>query len=228
MPNRLAAAWKNARSAVMSGAGAIVLVVAAVGMAGCDRQAVPLTGPTPGETRLEVTAIDPQRGVIGSTVRISGAGFSASATVTIGGMATNVRFSSSTLITATTPVDAGETVDVVVINPNGQRTTLPGAYTYEVIALTASAAEVAAGDQLSVSWVAPAGRSGGDWIGLFRIGDPNTSYEDGWWRYTNDTTSGTLTLNAPAQPGQYEFRYLLDDWYVDVARTSVRVRASGD
>ena len=30
--------------------------------------------------------------------------------------------------------------------------------------------------------------------------------------------SGTLTLNAPAQPGQYQFRYLLDDGFVDTAR----------
>jgi hypothetical protein len=199
--------------------------VAALGMAGCDRHSLPPAGPTPGETRLEVTAIDPQKGVIGSDVRISGIGFSPGATVTLGGAASNVRFVSSTLITATTPVDAGGTVDVVVTNPNGRSAVLSGAYTYEAITLTVSASEVAPGGPLSVSWAAPSGRPSGDWIGLFKIGDPSTSYEDIWWRYTNGTTSGTLTLNAPMQPGPYEFRYLLDDGYVDAARIAVTVMA---
>ena len=48
---------------------------------------------------------------------------------------------------------------------------------------------------------------------------PNTSY-DYWWEYTDGATSGTLTLSAPTAPGQYEFRYLLDDGFVDTVRSS--------
>jgi hypothetical protein len=60
------------------------------------------------------------------------------------------------------------------------------------------------------------------------VGDPSTSY-DLWWKYTDGGTSGTFTLNAPTQPGQYEFRYLLDDGFVDTARsTPVTVSAGGE
>src|SRR5678816_3429268 len=43
---------------------------------------------------------------------------------------------------------------------------------------------------------------------------------DSWYEYTNGTTSGTVRFTAPVQPGQYQFRYLLDDGYVDVVRTA--------
>jgi hypothetical protein len=59
-----------------------------------------------------------------------------------------------------------------------------------------------------------------DWVGLFKVGAPNTSYDDYWWRYTDAKTSGTLMLTAPNAPGQYEFRYLLDDGYVDTIRSN--------
>jgi hypothetical protein len=38
--------------------------------------------------------------------------------------------------------------------------------------------------------------------------------------YTNGVTSGTLTLSAGSETGQFEFRYLLDDGYVDASRSS--------
>ena len=40
----------------------------------------------------------------------------------------------------------------------------------------------------------------------------------GW---TDGATSGTFTLSAPTQAGQYEFRYLLNDGYGDAARSSL-------
>jgi hypothetical protein len=72
-------------------------------------------------------------------------------------------------------------------------------------------------------WVAPGRRSSLDWIGLFRIGTPNASYQEAWWWYTNGA-SGTRLFKAPAQPGEYEFRYLPDDGYIDVARSPLTVR----
>jgi hypothetical protein len=85
--------------------------------------------------------------------------------------------------------------------------------------LTPSATTVIAGGPLSVSWTAP---SGGylDWVGFFRVVDPSEAYQDGWWQYTNGATSGTMAITAPLLPGQYEFRYLLDDGYVDTVRSS--------
>ena len=69
---------------------------------------------------------------------------------------------------------------------------------------------------MSVSWTAPAARAR-DWIAVFRVGG---TYDDDWWARTNGATSGTLTVTAPTRPGQYEFRYLLDDGFIDVARSS--------
>jgi hypothetical protein len=69
-----------------------------------------------------------------------------------------------------------------------------------------------------MSWTASIG-GGADWISLFRQGDPNAAH--GWWVNTEGATSGTVTLSAPTQAGQYEFRYFLDDTLNDVARSSV-------
>ena len=59
-----------------------------------------------------------------------------------------------------------------------------------------------------------------DWVSVYRAGAPDTSY--GEWRYLNGQTSGEAELNAPAEPGIYEVRLLLD-WpnggYRSVARS---------
>ena len=82
--------------------------------------------------------------------------------------------------------------------------------------VTASTDLVAPGDELSVGWTASSGKPL-DWVSIFRVGTGNTAY--GWYEYTNGATSGTFTLSAPTQAGQYEFRYLLNDGYSDVARS---------
>ncbi|MBA2503358.1 MAG: hypothetical protein H0V27_10800, partial [Pyrinomonadaceae bacterium] len=83
--------------------------------------------------------------------------------------------------------------------------------------LTASPSTVAPGGTLNVSWAAPPGRAATDWVGLYRVGTGNGDFL--WWQYTGGATSGTFTLSAPSEVGQYEFRYLLDDGYTDVARS---------
>ena len=72
-----------------------------------------------------------------------------------------------------------------------------------------------AGGHMSVSWTAPGGRAR-DWIAVVRLGG---SYDDDWYGLTYGATSGTLTLTA-TRPGQYEFRYLLDGGFLEVARSS--------
>lgn len=93
-----------------------------------------------------------------------------------------------------------------------------------VYTVTAGTNTVAPGGQLSVSWSASTGRPK-DWISLFSVGDPNAAH--GWAKSTEGATSGTFTLSAPMQPGQYEFRYLLDDGFSDVARSSPVTVAAG-
>jgi phosphatidylserine/phosphatidylglycerophosphate/cardiolipin synthase-like enzyme len=67
----------------------------------------------------------------GASVTISGTGFVAGAVVNFGGTpATNVSVVGSTTITATIPAHAAGAVNVTVINPNNQSTTLTNGFTY--------------------------------------------------------------------------------------------------
>ena len=92
----------------------------------------------------------------------------------------------------------------------------PGPY-----ALSVSAERVTAGSPLSVSWVAPLGRSPYDWISIYKAGSRNEAYDDIWWDYTKGATTGTFTIRAPSEPGLYEFRYFLDDGFGMVAKSSM-------
>ncbi len=78
---------------------------------------------------------------------------------------------------------------------------------------------VAPGLPYTVNWQAPPDRAGHsmDWIGLFKVGDPNTTY--GGVLYTSGQTSGTGSLFTSTR-GTYEARYLLDGGYVDAARSN--------
>ena len=161
---------------------------------------------------LSVVAISPGTGstVTPVPVTIRGSGFLPGATVTLGATATSVTVLNSTTIFAIAPARDAGMVDVVVTTPGGQSGRLTGAFTYIVdppYTLSPSTNTIVAGGQLSVSWTAPRGFAY-DWIGFFKVGDPSTNYESGWWMYTNGVTSGSLTLAAPTVPGQYEFRYL--------------------
>jgi len=120
-----------------------------------------------------------------------------------------------------TPVHAAGTVDVVVTNPGGPSGTLTGGYAFEVvsISLTASPNFVTSGGQLTVNWVGLSGRGcsgGGDWIAIYKVGDPDITgasngHSDLWFTHVCGATSGTSTLSAPSQPGQYEFRFMVGD-----------------
>jgi hypothetical protein len=100
-----------------------------------------------------------------------------------------------------------------VIHSNTISSTLSGNFT-----IAGTPRTVSPGGTLTVSWTAPSGRPANDWVGLYLVGAPNSPSI--WFQYTNGTTSGSITLNAPGQPGQYEFRYLLMDRYMDVARSA--------
>jgi hypothetical protein len=82
--------------------------------------------------------------------------------------------------------------------------------------LTSSAVSVQAGQNLSVNWTSPSGSSQ-DWISLYKVGDPNTSYDGNRWRYTGGASSGTFATTAPTTPGSYEFRYLINNGYTSSA-----------
>jgi hypothetical protein len=202
----------------------VLLVAFAIGFAGCGERSpsAPTPPPPAAPTAPTVTAILPSTGSTArpTPIMVSGTGFLAGATVTVDAMAVSVTVVNRTTIRAIAPAaSAAGPADVVVINPGGLRGTLTAAFTYsldEPFTLTPSTNAVDAGGQLSVSWTAPAGRAD-DWIAVFPVGG---SYDDDWWGHTNGATSGTRTLTAPARPGQYEFRYLVDGGFLEVARSS--------
>jgi len=105
--------------------------------------------------------------------------------------------------------------------------------TLQGFSVTASPNFVTPGGQLTMSWVAPSGQGcngGGDWIAIYRVGDPDITgaangHSDFWYDHVCGATSGTSKMNAPTQPGQYEFRYMIGD--IAVARSGpVTVDAS--
>jgi hypothetical protein len=202
----------------------VLLLVFAIAVAACDGPPSP-SGPTPlspGEFRVtRVTGISPSTGSTAraTPVMISGTGFFSGARVTVGVVAGSVSVVSSTTITALIPARAAGTADVVVTNQDGSGDTLTAAFTYSVhepFSLTASADAVDAGSPISVSWTAPGGRAS-DWIAVCPVGE---HYADDWYVLTKGATSGMQTVLAPMHTGQYEFRYLLDDGFFVVARSS--------
>lgn len=157
----------------------------------------------------------------GTVIVIIGRAFAAGASVTVGGAAASaVVVIDAQTITAVTPArDGAGTFDVVVTNADGRTGRLASGFTYADYAIKASATTIGANGSLSVAWTTTAPHRF-DWIGLFKKDAANTTYSSGWWQYTDGIASGTLTLTAPAASGEYEFRYLIDDDFIDVARSA--------
>src|SRR6266853_3701498 len=101
---------------------------------GCGGGTVKPNSPnTPSNPAPTVTSITPNSGTANgwTAVTITGTGFLAGATVTLGGTAaTNVNVVGSTSITATTPAHAAGAVTVTVTNTDTQTGSLTNGYTY--------------------------------------------------------------------------------------------------
>jgi IPT/TIG domain len=84
-----------------------------------------------------IASVAPQSGatVGGTSATITGTGFQAGASVTLGGVAaTNIAVNAGgTAITLLIPRHAAGVVAVVVTNPDGQGATLPSSFTYETV-----------------------------------------------------------------------------------------------
>jgi hypothetical protein len=166
---------------------------------------------------LTVTSITPATGFSGMSFRVTGTGFRSGAVVTLGGVQAFANASSESFITGALPVHSPGTVDLVVTNPGGEGATMRAAFTYATASVTVTPSVVAPGGRLQVNWSTPISHSSLDWIGLFRAGASNFDYVD--YQYTDGVLASAQTWNAPAAPGQYEFRYLPNDGYNDVGRS---------
>jgi hypothetical protein len=83
--------------------------------------------------------------------------------------------------------------------------------------LGASPTSVPAGGSVNASWSGVCPPTGGDWIGLYRSGAPDTSYLAA--RYTGGTASGSvpIALAATLAPGTYELRLFSNGGYTRLA-----------
>ncbi|MBZ5658676.1 MAG: IPT/TIG domain-containing protein, partial [Acidobacteriia bacterium] len=142
-----------------------------------------------------VTSITPNMGTIngGTGVTITGTGFLAGATVSLGGTATTgVTMMSGTSISATTAAHSAGSVSVVVTNTDGQNGTLTNGYTYTnpaptVISITPNAGSANGGTSVTI---AGAGFLTGATVKL------------GGTTATNVTVNGTsITATTPAHAG---------------------------
>jgi hypothetical protein len=176
------------------------------------------SAPSASSLPLTITDISPVRGLAGDHLVINGSGFVAGVNVSLGDTRATVNGFSNTRLTITPSPHGAGSVDVVVTNADKASAKLAAGFTYDSISLTSSQSSVTPGTPLQVSWEATTGRPKLDWIGLGKVGDSNVNYDKGWWEYTNGAAAGMLTLPAPRDAGVYEFRYLVNDGYVDVAR----------
>ena len=149
---------------------------------------------------LSISSVNPNTGSTagGTDITISGSGFQTGATVTLGGLAaTNVNVTSSTSITAKTPLgpaseQAGVPRDVVVTNPDGTSATLTRGFTYFVPALTITSITPTSG---------PA--AGGTVVTITGLGFTtalNSSVTFGGTQATNVTVLDAVTMQATTPP----------------------------
>jgi LPXTG-motif cell wall-anchored protein len=134
----------------VAGSHAIVIAQAAAPASSTVIPAPASSTVIPAPASFTVTAISENQGSTagGNTVTITGTGFVAGATVTIGGKAcTNVVVVSATSITCVVPAGDAGVVDVVVLNGDNQKETLASSYTY-VLATPPSSPSVDVGSTL--------------------------------------------------------------------------------
>lgn len=85
--------------------------------------------------------------------------------------------------------------------------------------VNATSSAAAPGAAITVDWSAAAAHSAKDSIGLFAVGAPDTNVLAA--QTTGAATTGRLTFNLPARPGQFEFRYILGDGVTRVATSNI-------
>ncbi len=149
--------------------------------------------------------VSPNKGLPagGTNISITGNGFQAGATVTIGGVALpNMRIWSSTLITGTTPAHALGGVDIVVTNPDTQTRTLTNGFTYAypTVTLTPPTSTIAPNATGTLTATLDFAQSTDTSVGL-TSSDPSIVSVPASVTITAGQTAKTFTATASANPG---------------------------
>ncbi|MBA3550921.1 hypothetical protein H0W32_01790 [Patescibacteria group bacterium] len=112
------------------------------------------------------------------------------------------------------------TVQGTGTTPPGNGTTTPnppptnGNYSVQIT----TSGTIAPGSSINIQWSAPSGvNTNRDWIAVYRSTSGNRTYGD--WEYVTSST-GALSLTVPRTPGTYEVRYLRNNGFTEVARSS--------
>lgn len=92
-------------------------------------------------------------------------------------------------------------------------TTPPATHT-----LTATPTTRPGGGDFTANWTAPVGSSTKDWIIFVLKSAPSSSYLQ--WVYTGGATTGSFTVSPYSTPGEYEFRYLINDGYTSAVTSN--------
>jgi hypothetical protein len=156
---------------------------------------------------LGVFAVKPQEALPSNWVTVVGAGFLPGARLTVGGVEAAIRATRTVEIDIVVPICPPGVVDVSVTNPDGRSATLVGGFTCQTVVLTPSTLSVSPGGPLTISWSSPVPSDDyfQDEIRMYRVADGSPT---GWVERLTGS-SGTIPLNAPTTPGDYEFRFLL-------------------
>lgn len=87
-------------------------------------------------------------------------------------------------------------------------------------AVWVGASTVEAGSTISVTWTGISAPTSTDWVGLYPIGIPDTSY--GFWLYTNGAPSGSMPfpIDLSVTAGTYEMRLFRNDTFVRLATSA--------
>ena len=162
------------------------------------------------------------------TLQVSGGTPALVWTLTSGALPQGLSLSPGGVITGT-PSQVGMFSFSVQVKDSDLRVatkTLSITVTQSPYALSISAASVPPGTAISTTWTAPAGSAANDWVAVFVVGTANSTYLK--YTYTNGAPSGTLSYTPPGTLGvQYEFRYLPNNGYTDVARSATITVAAG-
>ncbi len=93
--------------------------------------------------------------------------------------------------------------------------TQPQVNTNYTVSIDNSAVAYVINSAIQVSWTAPSNATTSqDWVGIFAKGANNETYVS--WKYITGA-SGTVNLQVPNIPGEYEIRYLKNNGYTSVA-----------
>jgi len=181
-----------------------------------------------------ISGFNPSSGAPGTSVTITGSNFTGATTVAFNGLAaSSFTVNSSSQITAVVP--GGATTGPISVVTGGGTGTSGSNFTIGGggAVLAASPSSVPSGGSVTVNWSGVANPTPGDWIGLYRPGDPDIAFIN--WIYDSSCTqvagtaksSGSCSYPMTVPGGTYELRLFSNDGFTLLATSNTVSVTSG-